>query len=141
MDQDTRWRQRFDNFVKAFEGLNEAVELSMTRPLSKLEKQGLIQAFEYTHELAWNTLKDYLRDKGITGLIGSKDSVRAAYQNDLITEGEVWMQMIRARNLTVHTYDEATAEHVVRSIIDSFHPAFSIFHNRFKVLSERDEDA
>jgi len=58
MDQDTRWRQRSNNFVKAFEGLNEAVELSMTRPLSKLEKQGLIQAFEYTHELAWNTLKD-----------------------------------------------------------------------------------
>ena len=69
---DIRWKQRFNNYLKAFQTLVEAVELARSRELSKLEQQGLIQSFEFTHELAWNVLKDYLEDKGIAGLIGSK---------------------------------------------------------------------
>lgn len=87
MSQDIRWKQRFDNFLRAFSGLQEAVKISETRGLSKLEKQGLIQGFEYTHELAWNTLKDYLSEQGIIGLVGSKDSVRSAFKNGLINRG------------------------------------------------------
>jgi len=69
--QDVRWIQRFTHFVKALSQLKEAVELAQQRPLSRLEAQGMIQAFEFTHELAWNTLKDFLEDRGVQGLYGS----------------------------------------------------------------------
>jgi nucleotidyltransferase substrate binding protein (TIGR01987 family) len=140
MPEDVRWKQRFDNFLRAFSGLQEAMRIYETRELSKLEKQGLIQGFEYTHELAWNTLKDYLSEQGIIGLIGSKDSVRSAFRNGLISNGEAWMDMIKARNLTSHTYDEAIAENVTQSIINSFYPVFLEFAQRFKALSERGDD-
>jgi nucleotidyltransferase substrate binding protein (TIGR01987 family) len=140
MSEDIRWKQRFDNFLRAFSGLQEAVSISGIRELSKLEKQGLIQGFEYTHELAWNTLKDYLSGQGIVGLVGSKDSVRSAFRNGLINNGETWMDMIKARNLTSHTYDEAIAENVTHSIINSFYPVFVDFTQRFKALYEREED-
>lgn len=78
MQEDIRWKQRFNNYLNAFQTLVEAVDLAKTRPLSNLENQGLIQSFEFTHELAWNVLKDYLEHKGIQGLIGSKDATRAA---------------------------------------------------------------
>jgi len=140
MAQDIRWMQRFNNFLRAFSGLQEAVKISGTRELSKLEKQGLIQGFEYTHELAWNTLKDYLSEKGIIGLVGSKDSVRSAFRNGLISHGEIWMDMIKARNLTSHTYDETIAENVSNSIINTFYPVFEDFAQRFRILSEKGED-
>ena len=67
MTQDIRWKQRFSNYRKAFQNLVDAVELAHSRELSNLEQQGLIQSFEFTHELAWNVLKDYLEHQGIAG--------------------------------------------------------------------------
>lgn len=122
--KDIRWKQRFDNLLKAHQTLFDAVELARARPLSPLETQGLIQSFEFTHELAWNVLKDYLENKGIVGLIGSKDASRAAFKNGLIENGEDWMKMIEARNLTSHTYDPKTAEGVSQDIMNRFFPAF-----------------
>ena len=87
-DPDVRWRQRFDNFQRALQVLERGVELARQRPLSELEQQGLIQGFEFSHELAWNLLKDYLQHQGITGIIGSRDATRLAFQNDLISDGE-----------------------------------------------------
>ena len=80
--------------------------LSRQRELSELEKQGLIQAFEFTHELAWNVLKDYLEAQGFAELIGSKNATQQAFKNGLLEDGEAWMDMIRARNLTSHTYQD-----------------------------------
>jgi nucleotidyltransferase substrate binding protein (TIGR01987 family) len=134
---DIRWKQRFDNYLKAFQTLTEAVELSRTRELSKLEQQGLIQSFEFTHELGWNVLKDYLEDKGITGLIGSKDSTRMAFKNGLIEQGEDWMKMIEARNLTSHTYNLNIAQAVVKDILERFYPAFVSMAKRFTTLNEQ----
>jgi len=108
-DQDIRWIQRFNHFNKAFSQLSDAVSLAQQRPLSKLEAQGLIQTFEFTHELAWNTMKDFLESRGISDLYGSKDVTRQAFQTGLIENGEVWMDMIVSHNLTTHTYNEATA--------------------------------
>ena len=85
---DTRWKQRFNNYIKAFQTLVAAVELARSRELSELEQQGVIQSFELTHELAWNVLKDYLTEKGIVGLIGSKDATRSAFKNGLIEKGD-----------------------------------------------------
>ena len=133
---DIRWQQRFNNYLKAFQTLVEAVELARSRELSKLEQQGLIQSFEFTHELAWNVLKDYLEDKGITGLIGSKDATRAAFQNGLIEQGESWMKMIETRNKTSHTYNPHIAQTVVTDILERFFPAFESMAKKFTAFND-----
>lgn len=134
--EDIRWIQRFSHFLKAFSQLKAAVILAQQRPLSQLEQQGLIQAFEYTHELAWKTLKDFLESRGAQNLYGSKDTTREAFKNDLIAEGEVWMDMVKSRNLTSHTYDEATAAHIVAAITKSYAPAFAAFCAKFEELQQ-----
>jgi nucleotidyltransferase substrate binding protein (TIGR01987 family) len=132
--QDIRWIQRFNHFNKAFSQLKEAVELAQQRKLSKLEEQGLIQAFEFTHELAWNTLKDFLESRGVRNLYGSKDTTRAAFRTGLIENGEVWMDMINSRNLTSHTYDEATAAKIVSAIIHTYFTEFEAFQTRLEKM-------
>jgi len=91
-NEDIRWHQRFQNFQKAFALLEEAVELSLTKGLNKLEEQGLIQRFEFTHELAWNVLKDYFEYQGNTNITGSRDATREAFSIGLIEDGEGWMK-------------------------------------------------
>lgn len=137
--QDIRWKQRFNNYLKALQTLDEASVLAQTRALSKLEQQGLIQSFEFTHELAWNVFKDYLSNKGITGLIGSKDATRSAFKNGLIEQGNDWMAMIADRNLTSHTYDQATAQAIATHILEQYYPAFKSMAEKFSVLSYQPE--
>lgn len=133
--QDIRWKQRFDNYLRAFQTLVEGVELARTRDLSKLEQQGLIQGFEFTHELAWNVLKDYLEEQGFVGIIGSKNATREAFKNGLISDGEAWMDMIKARNLTSHTYNTEIAQSIVKNILTRFYPAFAAMVQTFTALS------
>ncbi len=137
--RDIRWKQRLNNYLSALTTLVEAVELSQTRDLSNLEKQGLIQSFEFTHELAWNVLKDYLENQGFTGLVGSKDATRIAFKNGLIEKGEVWMKMIQDRNLTSHTYQHDIAEEVSEDIIQRFYPAFQSMAGKFQELSQQED--
>jgi len=89
--------------------------------------------------LAWNVLKDYLEDKGITGLVGSKDATRAAFKNALIEQGEDWMKMIEARNLSSHTYDSGTAQQIADNIIERFYPAFASMAKKFSVLHDQQD--
>jgi len=119
-----RWQQRFSNYKKALQQLGEAVALSNTRELSDLEKQGLIQAFEYTHELAWSTLKDFLEHKGQKDIYGSRDASRKAFQLGIIEDGEVWMDMIQSRNKTSHTYNRETAEEIVTAVTTHYYELF-----------------
>ena len=132
MKEDIRWKQRYDNFQKAFLELEEAVLLSQKRSLSKLENQGLIQGFEYTHELAWNMIKDYLEEQGIFGLLGSKNTIREAFKLGLLKEGEIWMDMIQSRNQTSHTYNTTLAEQVVSDIIHKYFYQFKEIIEEFK---------
>ncbi len=127
MSIDIRWKQRLDNFERAFGQLREAVQLRQERPLSRLEEQGLIQAFEYTHELAWKTLKDFLEGRGAGKLYGSRDATRAAFREGLVTQGQTWMDMIVSRNLTSHAYDEAMASEVAEAIVKRYYPEFVAF--------------
>ncbi|WP_353236901.1 nucleotidyltransferase substrate binding protein [Limnohabitans sp.] len=124
MTEDIRWKQRFHNYTNALQTLTEAMELGQQRPLTKLEKQGLIQGFEFTHELGWNVLKDYLESKGFTGIIGSRDTTRLAFKNALVADGDVWMDMIKDRNQTSHTYNLDVAERIAQDILQRFYPAF-----------------
>lgn len=133
---DIRWQQRFQNYRQALSRLTAAVRLSKERPLSELEQQGLIQGFEYTHELGWNVLKDYLEAQGFVGIIGSKGAAREAFKNGLVEDGEAWMDMIKARNLTSHTYKTEVAEDIVKNILGRFHPALVAMERRFADLEK-----
>lgn len=132
---DIRWRQRFQSFRKAFAQLSSAAELAQQRKLSDLEQQGLIQAFEFTHELAWNTLKDFLDSHGSTTVLyGSKDATREAFAKGLVAHGDEWMAMIQARNRSSHTYNQKTADDLARAILSSFVPEFRTFSAKFSEL-------
>lgn len=133
MTEDIRWKQRFSNYKDALSRLTDAVELSRQRELSDLEKQGLIQAFEFTHELAWKVLKDFLVYQGISEIIGSRDAVREAFKLGLLDDGEVWMSMIKSRNESSHTYNLATAEVIVKKVIEQYHSAFIHLENLLKL--------
>jgi nucleotidyltransferase substrate binding protein (TIGR01987 family) len=102
MAEDIRWQQRFSNYRKALIQLESFID---PPALNEREQQGLIKAFEYTFELAWNTLRDLLRSQGNTSLFGSRDTLREAFRPGLIDAGETWMQMIQDRNLTSHGYN------------------------------------
>lgn len=133
-DPDIRWHQRLQSFHKAFDRLSQGTWLASERELSPLEKQGLIQAFEFTHELAWNVLKDYLETQGVQGVVGSRGATREAFKNGLIADGEVWMDMIKSRNQTTHTYNEETANAITEAILTRYCAAFAEFSTRFTLL-------
>lgn len=131
---DIRWKQRFNNYRNALQTVRNAAGLSEQRALSELEQQGLIQEFEFTHELAWNVLKDYLEEQGFVGIIGSKNATREAFKNGLIADGDAWMDMIKARNLTSHTYQTTVANGIANDILTRFYPAFVALEQRFSQL-------
>lgn len=134
MENDIRWMQRFENYLKALDQLLKAHQLFQQRALSDLEKQGFIQAFEFTHELAWNVLKDYIEYMGGQTLIGSKDTTREAFQKGLILDGESWMEMIKSRNLTSHTYNQNTSDNIVNNIVSLYVPCFVQLSHKMKSL-------
>ena len=136
---DIRWIHRFENFKRAFARLSEASALAKARELSDLERQGLIQAFEFTHELAWNTLKDFLTARGNSDkLYGSRDATRAAFAAELIADGEAWMKMIEHRNETSHTYNDDVAGKIMAAVQTLYVPAFEAFHRRFLELEKEE---
>ena len=132
MEKDIRWLQRFEHFNKALLQLKEAVDLSKERGLSKLEEQGLIQAFEYTHEFAWNTLKDFLENRGGQNLYGSKDATREAFKRGLIEKGEIWMDMIQKRNLTTHAYDQNVSAQIASAILNTYFGEFEALRGKLE---------
>lgn len=135
MNNDIRWVQRLSNYSRALSQLEAAVALAKQRPLSALEQQGMIQSFEYTHELSWNVLRDYLKDQGTQQLYGSKDTVRAAFAVGLIQDGETWMEMIRDRNHSSHTYNLEVATAIVGRVTDSYIHAFTKLRKTFEGLA------
>ena len=133
-NEDIRWAQRFSNYKLALLQLKEAVDLKRERELSNLESQGLIQSFEYTHELAWNTMKDFLQHQGDFDVKGSRDAIRGAFKAELITDGDLWMQTIRARNLTSHAYDKKMMEDAIQVIVKDYYPLFIAFESTMDKL-------
>ena len=134
MEKDIRWIQRLRNFENALAQLREAVILSKERNLSPLEEQGIIQAFEFTHELAWNVMKDYFEYQGTTSITGSRDATREAFNKGLILNGEGWMEMIKSRNQSTHTYNEKTAGDIRKKIIEKYFGLLEVFAQRMLAL-------
>lgn len=136
-DTDVRWKQRLSNFRRALIQLSAAVELAETRQLSELERQGLIQAFEFTHELAWNVIKDYFAYQGNTAITGSRDAAREAFNKGLVQDGEGWMEMIQSRNQTAHTYNERVAAEIANRITSRYCRLFRQLLERMEELESR----
>ena len=131
MPEDVRWKQRLDNYSKALRQLTRFIEKG---ELNEFEQQGLIQCFEYTYELAWNCIKDVFEAQGEVGIFGSRDAFRLAFKRGLIENGETWMEMIKSRVLTSHTYNEDLAEDISSKIIKQYHPEFIRLHERLEAM-------
>jgi len=134
MSEDIRWKQRFKNYKKARAAMTNALDLARSRKLSDLEKQGLIKGFELAFELAWNVMKDYLEEQGITDIIGSKNAIRHALRNGLIDDGQVWMDMAKIRAVSSRAYDEATAEKIFAKIAADFREPFASLERKMESL-------
>jgi nucleotidyltransferase substrate binding protein (TIGR01987 family) len=134
-EDDIRWKQRFQNYCRALDQLTRFMDVE---ELNELEQQGLIQAFEYNHELAWKTLKDFLELRGVENLFGSKDTSREAFNAGLLgdseEDGKTWMKMIEHRNLTSHTYNEETTQLIVGAIEEKYYDAFIALREKLKTL-------
>ena len=140
MNHDIRWQQRFSNFSRAFNLLRSALELEPDS-LSQLEKEGIIQRFEYTFELAWKVLKDKMEYDGlILDQISPKAVVRQAYAAKYLDSVEVWLQMIGDRNLMSHTYDFAKFEAIINTLRHRYLPVLYEFH-RMLMEIHRDGDS
>ncbi len=137
-NEEIRWEQRFSNYQKALVKLTEAVEYIKNpdndnknsrqfRVLNEIVKEGLIQRFKYTYEMAWNVMKDYALFQGNTEIAGSRDAIRYAFASSLIENGEIWMEMIKSRIKTSHTYDEETADDIFEKILNHYLDAFQAF--------------
>jgi nucleotidyltransferase substrate binding protein (TIGR01987 family) len=131
MEEDIRWKQRFSNYIKALNQLQKFIDKG---DLNELEEQGLIQAFEFTHELAWNVMKDYFEYQGNTSITGSRDATREAFQRNLIANGSQWMEMIKSRNQSSHTYNEATAHEIREQVFNFYYDLFVEFKNKMNTL-------
>jgi nucleotidyltransferase substrate binding protein (TIGR01987 family) len=140
MNEDIRWIQRFNNYKKGLKQLNDAVILSKNRELSLLEKQGLIQAFEFTHELALNLLKDYLEYQGNLEIRGSRDAIKEAFKVSLIVDGQKWMETIKARNITSHAYNEELVQSAFETIINQYMILFEELKNMFEELQNKEHE-
>jgi nucleotidyltransferase substrate binding protein (TIGR01987 family) len=131
MEEDIRWKQRFSNYIKALNQLQKFIDKG---DLNELEEQGLIQAFEFTHELAWNVMKDYFEYQGNTSITGSRDATREAFQRNLIVNGSQWMEMIKSRNQSSHTYNETTAHEIKEQVFNFYYDLFVEFKNKMNTL-------
>jgi len=130
-----RWEQKLNSYRKALGRLAEVVNVMKIRQLNDFEVDGLVQRFEFTFELAWKLMKSYADYQGTDKeIMGSRDAVRWAFENKLIEDSDVWMEMIKRRNDTSHTYDEDTAADVVKSVKDSYYQAFVGFYDRMDKL-------
>ena len=109
-----------NNYEKAVSVLERIYSIGKKRELTEAEQMGLIQSFEFSFELAWKLMEDFLNSKGFVEIIGSKDSIRQAFSVGIIENGDVWMDMIECRNETSHTYDEKIATKVVNNISNSY---------------------
>ncbi len=130
MKQDIRWKQRFQNFENAFLFLKKARKLES---YDELQRAGLIQSFEFTFELAWKTLKDYLQDQGMEVQF-PREVIKQAFSTQLIVEGTLWIEMLDKRNQLAHTYNEEQAKIAVHIIKEKYYPLLEQVYNTLKKL-------
>lgn len=136
----SRWEQKLQSYHKALNRVAEVVNVMDKRQLNDFEADGLIQRFEFTFELAWKLMKSYAEFQGTDKeIMGSRDAIRWAFENKIISDSGIWMEMVKRRNDTSHTYDEETAAEVVIRIKDSYYQAFMALYDRMENLASKDQ--
>lgn len=124
-----RWKQRFQNLDRAFCQLQRGLALNSP---SDIEQQGIIQSFEFTFELSWKTMKDYLEAQGVESTF-PRDVIKQAFHYQLVSDGALWLDMLGKRNLLAHTYDETLALEAYNLIKDQYAPLVAQLVDRFRV--------
>ena len=115
-------RTKRDNYLRAVQRLGEALEEYAANPTDTV-RDGVIQRFEFTFDLAWKSLKEYMQDQGATTpLQFPKQVLREAYAAELIDDESVWLDMLNARNQTSHIYDDHTAAVIAAKIQNAYLP-------------------
>lgn len=134
---DIRWKQRFKNFDRAFLLMRQALERG-PEVLNQLEKEGVVQRFEYSFKLAWKTAKDYLEQGGfVFAIITPRHVIKESFAAKLIIDGQVWIDMLDHRNLLSHTYSSASFEEAVQAITIRYLPAMEALHEFFHSESSK----
>ncbi len=132
MKSEIRWKQRFQNFENAYNTMQRIFDRYQLDPDDEVVRIALVQAFEFTFELAWNTMKDYLESEGFTSIGSSKQTIRTAFQSGLISEAEKWMSVVEKRNLASHTYNQVILNETVQYIVDEFFPLVGTLYRDMK---------
>ena len=128
-EQDIRWKQRFQNFTKAMNYLEQALHISNP---DIVQKAGIIQFFEMSFELAWNLLNDYLEEQGFVDIKSPRAAIKKAFEMNILENGHDWMDLLQDRNLTAHTYDEQKATEMEELIQNKYFPLLKALHNSLK---------
>jgi len=136
MAEDIRWIQRLDNWNRALMQLSKFMQQD---ELNEMEEQGLIQSFEYNHELAWKTQKDFLQDSGYSDLFGSKDVARKAFEVGLVEDGQIWLDMVKSRNLSSHTYNQDTTDKIISAIVNHYYDSFCTLNKKLNQMAQQAE--
>lgn len=127
--REIRWKQRFQNLEKSLGFLEQAIAIEDP---DIIQKAGLIQFFEISFELTWNVMKEYLEEQGFQDIRSPRDTIKKAFETELITNGHIWLQTLQNRNLTSYAYDEETADRVVKEISTIYHPLLKEVYNKLK---------
>ena len=136
MNNDQRWRQRFQNFSNAYQTFCRVLERYDKNQEDEVTQLALVQAFEFTFELAWKTMKDYLENKGYDQAKNSKQTIRTAFQAELISDAETWMGAIEKRNLASHAYNSVILGETIAFIHKEFYPIVKKLHEDLKNIYE-----
>jgi nucleotidyltransferase substrate binding protein (TIGR01987 family) len=124
-NKDIRWKQRFQNFEKAFLFFETTVDKESYTPI---EIGGLVQAFEFTFELGWKTIKDFLYEQGLNTSY-PREVIKEAFQTKIIEDGHTWLLMLEKRSELSHTYNEAVAQLAVETIKNKYYQAIDqVYH-------------
>lgn len=129
MEQDIRWKQRFQNFGKAIKLINDYKDI---RNPSVVDNAAIIQFFEIAFELSWKLMRDYLNGEGFSDINSPRGAIKKAFETGLISDGRVWMNALETRNLTVHTYDENKAEETAANIRTLYSEMFMELYARMR---------
>ena len=137
---DIRWIQRYANFHKASMKLLEVTETDrFLDDLSELEREGLVQRFEYTFELAWKVMQDLLLYKGYEFMLGPNGTLKMAFEDGLITDHDAWRRMAKSRNTLSHVYDEDEVRPIVELIFSDYAPLLKSLDEALGNLKEKEE--
>ena len=132
---DVRWKQRFDNLQRAYQRLRWALEIHQQDPGNELIRMAAIKAYEFTFELSWKTLKDFLVYNGIDAKL-PREVLKQAFATGLLNNGQLWIDMLEERYLMAHTYDDTRARKAVDQIQERYFGGLQQLHDLFSAKLE-----